>query len=283
MMMVQQPISPAADPFSPLSKILLSVLLFGSTLGLVRTPGIFLAALATLVGFSIFFTFLYRGDYRHEALWLSFLICCYWIAAVRIHPPKLGISVDLHPLLRRVPAIGKGLFVLLIAIQAPIGITSALAATGDGPPFSCSRDLGDLIHSRPDLRDAILIADPDFLLEPMPYYVSNPTYLMREQRFGNVVAWTGSARLRLTLDDVLATAQRLQMETNKPVLILLAHSLDPLSPAQVIHEGYAWEFVTTPEQEKAFLRATQLIESFPRALMDESFDVYLLKGNGEAR
>jgi hypothetical protein len=273
-LLIPHHISSAPRWFYPLSRSLLSIVLFGSTLGLVRIRGIFVAALATLIGFSVFFLFIYPGDYRHQALWLNFLICGYWIAADKSHPPE---PVPVQPSLRRAAAIGTGLFVVLLAIQVPIGVTSVLAATRDGPPLSCSRDLGAFIHSRPDLKGAILIADPDFLLEALPYYVSNPTYLMREQRYGNVVVWTRQARLRLTLGDVLGTARRLQHETNKPVVILLGNPLDPLLPARVYHEAYTWEFSTTPEQELAFVGATQLIGSFPRARTNEHFDAYLLK------
>ncbi len=273
-LLIPHHISSAPRWFYPLSRTLLSAVLIGSTLGLVRTRGIFLAALATLLGFSVFFLFIYPGDYRHQALWLNFLICGYWIAADRSHPPQ---PAPARSSLRRAAAIGTGLFVVLLAIQVPIGISSALAATGDGPPLSCSRDLGAFIHSRPDLKDATLIADPDFLLEPLPYYISNPTYLMREQRYGNVVVWTRRARLRLTLGDVLETARQLQHETNKPVVILLGSPLDRLLPARVYHEAYTWEFSTTPEQELTFVGATELIGSFPMALTNEHFDAYLLK------
>ena len=262
----QFPVAPGVDPVSPLIKVLLSIVLFGSTLGLIRTPGLFLAAAATLSGFSVFFRFIYMGGYRHEALWLSFLIACYWMAATRPKAPRVPIE-----------AIGWGFFVLLMASQVPIGVASILGSTGGRPPFSRSRDFGNFIHSRPDLQDAILIADPDYLLESLPFYVFKPTYMMREQRFARIVAWAAKGRARLTLDDVLTDARRLHETAKKPVLILLAHPLDPSAPPLVKHEGYSWEFVTKPEQVSTFLGETMLIKSFPTAIMDEWFDVYLLK------
>jgi hypothetical protein len=267
---------PSPDPYTPLSKLLLSVILLGATLGLIRYPGIFIAALATLTAFSLFTTFFYSIAYRQEALWLCFLIACYWIAANQGKPPEPRISARWQTALRRVSTLGRSLFVLLAAIQVPIGIGNVLASTGDGPPFSCSRDLGDLIRRTPDLHEAIVMAEPDFLLEPLPYYVSNPTYLLREQRFGNFVSPQVS-NPQLTLGDVLANARSLHAATNKPVLILLAYPLDAFVSTQIYRGFHGWKFVVTPEEERAFSSATTLIESFPAAVTDEHFDVFLLK------
>jgi hypothetical protein len=279
MQVMPQPefVSSSHAPSSLLSQFVLSLIMFGSTLGLIRRPGAFLAALATLAGLSLFFTFLYPGSYRHEALWLSFLICMYWITLVDADPPEPQVSVGWRALIRPASTVGWTIFLLLMAMQVPIGLQNVLSATGDYPPLSRTRDLADLIRSRPDLQDAIIVAEPDYLVESLPYYISNPTYLMREQRFGNVVVWTQKARLSLSLDDVLANARSLHAASNKPVVILLAHAVDPFLPKQIIHEAYAWEFVTTPEQRRTFLASTQLIENFSPALMDETFDMYLLK------
>jgi hypothetical protein len=54
-----------------------SFILFGSTLGLLRRPGAFLAAISTLVAYSMFFVVVYPGGYRHQALWIVLLICLY--------------------------------------------------------------------------------------------------------------------------------------------------------------------------------------------------------------
>ena len=42
----------------------------------------------------------------------------------------------------------------------------------------------------PELKDAILIGDPDYMLEPMHYYLPNRTYFVREQRYGGIVHFT---------------------------------------------------------------------------------------------
>jgi len=270
-------LSPWMAPYniSLLKGALFSLIMFGSMLGLVRRPGAFLAALVALFGFSMFFNLVYWSRYRHEALWLVFLISMYWIAGSKDMPMEPGLPAGLKPLIRPVSTIGSMLFLLLVALQVPEGINTAINAAANDPPFSRSRDLGALVAERHDLQDAIIVSEPAYLVEPLSYYVPNRTYLMREQRFGNVVHITRKAQLRLSLDDILADVCNLRLRTGKPVMILLKARLDPSLPAQVYRDGPDWVLVTTPEQVRAFQASTRFIKRFAPALMEESFDVYL--------
>jgi hypothetical protein len=264
------------DPYILIVDLLMSLVMFGSTLGLVRRPAAFVSALAALVGMSLFFAFVYRAEYRHEALWLAFLICCYWIAGAKARQPEPEPPTLLKTLVRTVSRVGWAMFLLLFAIQVPIGIFNISAAVGSDPPFSRSRDLGSLVAGRPDLKDATIIADPDNLVESLPYYLPNRTYLIREQRFGKTVIFTQKARLRISLNDILVTACGLRSKLGKPVVILMAQRLDPSAPPQRFREAYNWDLTTTPEQVRTFLASTRLIKRFAPAITDESFDVYLL-------
>jgi hypothetical protein len=267
--------SPWKQPYVVLLQLFLSLLMFGSTLGLIRRIGAFLAASVTLVGFSMFFILVYPGAYRHQALWLVFLISMYWLAASTSMRTELVLPARLKPLLHPLSKVGSVLFVVLMLLQVPAGIHEVANAVRNGPPLSRSRDLGALVAKRSDLEQAIIIADPDYLVESLPYYISNQTYLMRERRFGNVVHFTRKARLQLSLDDVLANARSLRLQTGKPVMILLTERLDPSGPPQVYKEGFDWELTTTPAQVRAFQASTRLIQRFAPASGDESFDAYV--------
>src|SRR5260370_30063238 len=111
-----------------------------------------------------------------------------------------------------------------------------------------SHNVNSILAGHPDLKQAVVIADPDYLVETLPYYVSNPTYLMREQRYGNIVHFTRKAQLELSLGDVLNNARRLQQETGRSVVILLSREIDPSLPLQLYRERYNWKFIITPEQ-----------------------------------
>lgn len=260
-----------------LLKLLLSALLFGSVLGLARRPAALMAALVTLLLFSVFFMFIYPGEYRHDELWLTFLVSTYWIAETTMGKPDGIIPQSWRPVAARAAKAGWICFLLLLLIQVPIGIANAFSDIGFGLPFSRSADFGDLMRSRPDLQNAVVIADPDFLVEPLPYYVTNPTYLLREQRFGKVVTFTTQARMELSLDNILSDAQRLRSEMNRPVLILMQQDPDPSLPGTIYPEAYEWKLEITPEQARRFQNATELLKRFGPARRNESFGVYLLK------
>ena len=226
----------------------MSLVMFGSLLGLVRSPGAFVAGLVSLIGLSLFFVLIYGGAYRHQALWLVFMLSLYWIVSETGAKSARCYPRQFQSLVGPATAVGTGLMVLLVALQLPKGVEAMADAVLDRPPLSRSSDFAELVSRRADLKDAIVIADPDFLLEPLPYYLPNRTYLMREERFGKVVRFTKNARLSLSLDDILATAERLRAESGKPILILLAQRLDADRPTQLHKEGYNWQLHTTPEQ-----------------------------------
>ena len=129
----------------------------------------------------------------------------------------------------------------------------------------------------PAFHEAIILAEPDYLLETIPYYVPNDTFLMREQRFGKVVRFTRNALLELRLDDILANARNLQQKTQKPILILLKHSLDSESLSMTYKSGYNWKLTTSPDQVRTFLSSAMHIVRLAPAFSDESFDVYVLQ------
>jgi hypothetical protein len=256
-----------------------SLILFGSTLGLIRRTGAFLAALATLIGFSLYFAIVYPGAYRHQSLWLVFIACMYWLAAPRNAQTEPPSPVPLTSFAGRLSTAGTALFVVVVLLQLPfsarkmIGNVMAPIAALDNR----SHNVSSIFTGHPDLKQAVVIADPDYLLETLPYYVSNPTYLMREQRYGNIVHFTRKAQLELSLGDVLTNARRLRQEAGRPVVILLSQEIDPSLATQVYQEGYNWKFVITPEQARVFQLSTRLLEKhLAPADNDEGYYAYVM-------
>lgn len=250
---------------------LLSAVLFGATLGLVRHPPALWASLATLAAMSCFFTFVYPGSYRHQALWFVFLLAMYWISA-----PGAADASAPGPRLFRVQAAGLVLLCALLALHFANGIRKVPAVVL-GKPESRSRDFARELARHPRLQQATVVADPDFLVEALPYYRSNPTYLVRERRYGKVVRFTREARLQLTLGDLLAEARRLRSSTGQPVVLLVRERLDLDGGERTVAEGYNWQLRLTPADTAAFLGATRHLARFDRpCCTDEYFDAYVL-------
>ena len=260
-------------------RILQSLILFGSTLGLIRRTGAFLAALTSVVGFSLYFAVVYPLTYRHESLWLIFMICMYWLAAPSNAQKEPDFPGRLKPFVGRLSKAGTLLFVLILLVQLP-PIAQVIFRTVTSPVAALhnrSNNVGSILAGHPDLKEAVFIADPDYLLETLPYYVSNPTYLIREQRYGNIVHFTRKAQLELNLGDVLCNGLWLQQHTGRPVVVLLSHKVDPSLPTQVYKEGYNWKFTITPEQAHDFQLSSRLLEyHVAPAETDEEYYVYVI-------
>jgi hypothetical protein len=253
--------------------IILGFLMFGSLAGLIRAPAAFLSALAAFLGFELFFQLIYPGYFRHQALLLVYFLILYWLVTEGRGgrwPERWRISANLG-----LPAnAGTALFIVVLGLQVLIG-AGLVAADFSGIPYSRSRELGALLK-REGLTNAVLIADPDMFLEAMPYYVPNPIYLMREQRFGHVVRFTRHVRLDLSIDDYLRDARALQARTGRPVVILFQRRIDHYPRPFRIPEVHIWSFSGTPDQARRFEAATRRIARLPPAITDESYDVYVL-------
>ena len=267
---------PAATHLDEIKAVLGSLLVFGSLLGLVRWPAAFLAALMALIALSVFFSVVYPAYYRHAGLFVCFLVIMYWITREQTPRSELPFPAWMQRLVTPVVTLGWGMMILVVALQTVGGIAVATGAVRDQVPFSRSRDFGMFVGQHPELQNAIIMADPDIMVEALPYYIDNPTYLTREARFGNADKLTKNARLNLNLADILTTARALHARRGDPILILLAYNLDADQP-QVYEEGPAWRTHTTPEEVRSFLASTRLLIRFEPAQSDETYAVYLLE------
>ena len=164
--------------------------------------------------------------------------------------------------------------VLVTGVGGFIGSATARALLERGDAVVGIDNLND--YYDPRLKQATILADPDYLVEAMPYYVGNSAYLIREQRFGNVVRFTKDARLEITLDDILNEAIKLRSSTGEPVLILLSQKLAQVDSVITRREGYNWKLHMTPEQARSFTGRARLLAEAATTAGDESYDVYLL-------
>lgn len=247
----------------PLNAILLAV----SCLAFVRKPAALAASLAGLLGLKLFFYFVYFSYYRHEILYVFFLLALFWMVA-----EGAGGTWAEKPWHERYTFIGSAVFALLLVMQTA-RLIGPLQVQFSGVPFSRSADAAALLK-RPDLAGAIVMGDPDTMLEPLPYYADNPIWFLRQQRFGNVVRLANNARHELSLTDVLADAQRLHERTGRPV-VFLSHL--KLQDRRVKKEAVMFRDVTIqrPDEVRRFWASTRLIARLRPSASDEDYDVYL--------
>ena len=255
--------------------VVMSTAMIGSALGLLRRPAAFVAALAALLMFSLFFAVISPGAYRHEALWLTFLLSMYWITLQPEPARELAARPPTAPL-RAASWAGVGLLAGLLALQLPDSGRALVNLLPGQPPPSQSANFAAFVDKHPELARATIISEPDHYAEALPYYLPNPIYLLHEQVYRPYVKFTKAVRAEISLDDVLRAAERIAASTKQPVIILMATALNPADPASSIREGYNWQFDTTPDQVRAFEAATHKLGHFGPAITDESYDAYVL-------
>jgi hypothetical protein len=205
----------------------------------------------------------------------------YWLAAQGNARQDSGSAIK-RGVINRLSAIGSVLFVVILMLQMNEGVHRALGVMGDPATALENRhhNLRTILAGHPEFGQATIIADPDYLLETLPYYVSNPTYLMREHRYGNVVHFTSKAQLTLSLGDVLANARWLREETGRPVLILLSSQTSDSLPTRIYSEGYNWKFSITREQALAFHSSTRFLGGLRAPsgndVNDEGYSIFVM-------
>jgi hypothetical protein len=231
--------------------------------------------LFALITSALFFSLAADGGERHAGVWLFFCTTLYWIAWKDI---AKAISGDLKSqVVNTLTMVGLSGFVVIVGVQTLKGIRNVgLLLAHKEPVASRSSDLGRLIASRSDLSNATIIADPDYLVEALPYYVPNRTYLIRRHRFGNVVIFSRAGQLNTDLGEILEESRTLKKVTGAPVIILLAHKVDQLVPDRTYAESYNWTFKASADQIREFKNATKLLSQFGPTKTDETYDVYLL-------
>lgn len=258
------------------ARVVLATALIALVLGQVRRPPALLALGAVFITLVIFFHYLYWSSYRHQALFLVFAMAIYWLTAegrggAWPRPGRL-IRVAVQERLER---LGPGMLIAILAVQVPDTV-GLLRIDPRAEPLSRSRDAADVIR-RNGLLDAAIIAQPDVMAEPLAYYLPNPIFLVREQRWGKVVRFTRHARIHNGVGDVLATARAVRARTGRRVVILFGYPLDAANPASTFSDGYVGSFTIRPAEVREFLGATRWLARLTPARSDESYDVYLLR------
>ncbi|UUR08190.1 hypothetical protein [Sphingomonas glaciei] len=244
------------------------VFITGSLLVFARHKRALIVAVLAFFALKFFFFFIYMAYLRHIALFLVFLLALAWIVAKEGGEKCLPAS---HWRSKAVP-VGKWMLVLLLSVQVVTLLRKPVAQAVMGVPYSRSADLAALME-RPDLRDALLIVDPDMVGEAVVYYRGGkPLWLLRQSRFGSWAPFSKNGRGNLTLDDILADARLLNGRTGRPVAIALQRPIGEDGDFQMMFQNRT---AITPEGRSRFLAATRPLVSLRPAQTDEEYDVYL--------
>jgi hypothetical protein len=200
-------------------------------------------------------------------LFIVFLLSLYWMIA-----NGAGGEASRKWRMGSVQALGTGALVVVLAVQT-VNLAKPVLAQLTGVPYSRSADVAALLR-RPELSGAIVMADPDTMVEPLAYYVSNPFWLLRQQRFGRVVPLTSNGRSELSLDEIITDAERLHRQSGRPVVFLSHLELQDVRAERRV-SMYSNTTLLTPESVRRLRSSARLLARLRPAMSDEEYEVYL--------
>lgn len=227
-----------------------------------------------LSGFSLalLFQLIYPGALRHQGFLYLALIALFWLErsddAATPRGPEKNWFFDFTRRYR------EAFLVITLVIQVIAGYETVKWDLFW--PYSSSGDFAAYLRRDPRLREAVLVPEPDYLAEPLPFYTNNPIYFTRESRFGTFIHFTTANAAELSLDELLDTAHEVREKTGKPVLLMIGHVLPVQGPYEIFF-SYGKTFRYSPKELKRLETETVLLTQFRSAMIDENYDIHLLK------
>jgi hypothetical protein len=218
-----------------------------------------------IFGFEVLFRLVYAGSLRHEGILAFLMITLTWIA---ITEPETSGS----PGRRRSMTLGLVPLLAVQTIALPIVARRELLF-----PTSSSKAFAQLIQATPRYKDAILMSEPDYLMETMPYYVANRVFMPRQREFNFRVYFDRGARrsMHFGLGTLVDIANSVSCATGKPVLLAIGYlsiAAADSGSMPLAYGGAAFRW-NADERRKLFSRG-MLIHSFVAATSDEKYHVF---------
>jgi hypothetical protein len=264
---------------------LAGLLIWIALVGLVTRPNLFLAGFAAQIALGVFFYVVYEGELRHQGLLFIFLIFLYWLF---IESAQKSTVTKIGGLL-----FNLGLYVgLLGLLLGSLRVAQKTVFTDIQGEASSSKAFGAFLKSSAIYREAILVPEPDYFIESLPYYAKNRIYFSREHRFGITVSFTTAADRLCSLGKLLAQARVLKTSEKQPVLIVLGHSevgangLHKKSfghsevGANGLHKknfSYNKVFTWSSDEIEDFKESTVMVAEFNSSYGKENYRVYAVK------
>ena len=245
------------------SRVFVDIALLWLAWSLRRNKACLVGMLIAIVGFSVLFRGAYTGALRHEGVLFFLLMSLCWTACTE---PDESSTPD------RRRAIAFGMLPLLVTQTLAFPV---LARRMFVHPESSSKLFAGLIQRTPRYHDAILMSEPDYNLESMPYYVSNPVYMPRQHDFHYRVYFDRVKRQQhFTLGDLVHVADSVTCATGRPALVAIGHKKVFKDSAGVAHLAYRGaEFVWDQSDKTNLFTRGRRVASFEKAT-DENYEVF---------
>ena len=120
-------------------------------------------------------------------------------------------------------------------------------------------------------------------MEAAPYYIDNEMFFVREKKYAKRAAYTFHRLKYLSLEQLLQSAQELQLKREKSVLIVLGHLNLESRDDHEIEFPFAKVFTWSDDSLAYFNDHTEKVAEFTRSAGPERFEVYRLRERTESQ
>lgn len=252
-------------PFVPVSIIIWLFYIY-----LLKNPFLSGICFISITGLALFGRLVYPLHTRHQGFLYILIIAALWIDDLE----EKRIEITINPIKRAIVFYKNVFLYILLVMQIMMAYKAVIKEFNI--PDSSSKSFAEFLRKHAELKDAIIIGEPDYAMESVVYYAKNQIYIPREGRFGKTVKFTTENKQEFSLKELLETAKKLKYEFKHPVVIAIGHSLEPGGPF-VERFAYGKVFTYSEEQLRIFLESTKKIADFHKASSDEKYDVFLLE------
>ena len=239
---------------------------------MLRKPSIAAYLFAVVLGMELVFRLVYPlVTFRHQGFMYLAVFSAIWLSRVS------GSEILKESLvMKRFEPVRQGLLssglLLLLSLQIYAGYR--LVMLDILYPMSNAQAFGAYVGANPGLADAIILAEPDFTLDTLPYYLNNRLYFARERQFAKYVSFTTKAEREMSLAYLLNAARYLREHFKVPVLLLLPPKL-PLGG--VLPMAYGKRFVFSANDIGRLVAEAERLKVFGGAVFDENYAVFRLR------
>lgn len=227
------------------------------------------AFVLSVLAFGCFFRIVYAGYLRHVGLLFVMIVGLDWIARRREDAAAARAW-------ERV-ALGAALLAVM-AIHTWQGFRSL--RRDDTHALSSSKAFAEFVHASPGYRDAIVVVEPDFLLESLPYYMNNRLYSVEEGGFRRWTHFSRSLHDTLSLGQLMDTAESVGRRERATVLLALGHREMLSDSAGSLSYRYTSRFTWTPEERQRLVTEATPVGAFMHSDGIENYVVFQLRPPG---
>jgi hypothetical protein len=251
------------------SAMLNVVIVWLLALGLLPRIWLVLAVIAQFALVGAFGELFYGLSLRHHGVVFVFLLTLYWMKYAQAASEPAGPSRE-----SPVSSMQTTAHLILTILVATHLVGAYREAQRDLRHLrSSGKSLGAFLAAHDDYHAAILVGEPDYLLETLPFYVQNDIFVLREGRFAKWTRFTTASRRYMTLHELTDKAQQLATKEARPVLLVLGHDLAEDRPLE-IGFGYGKIFSWSPAQLRELEAAGRQVAQFKGSFSDENYVVY---------